>query len=265
MNSFHNLPPQEQRNIQQAIATLLSGGAESTDHRLPVPRPIATIRQHLGGYVHSAHHYVTEQAVEHAAARLVRRLAGRGIILYGPGWLGGREYYRWLTEVFLELPLDRGVSRQSPQTYRYTELVPDSVDNIFCTIDAFVRQLFGRVNTGTADAVSPRVTDLTYRKRYLTAWTDSFRRVRLNGLRPLAVHDLADGEARLEFQIGYSVVFEDGSSAEFTGKGDARLLLRYTKWWIADVVFPGFTLPPLPNRPRSTTYAAPAAPPVRSA
>ena len=250
MQSFHELSFAEQRQINEAIAVTWSMAdepgnvlTETTLHH----RSTLQIAELMDRFKLPAVDTVTPGRAEHAARFIVKKLAERGVVLKGAKWLGSREYYRWLVQDFLHRSVPFNVAPHRPQTFEFVKLSPDSVDNIFRSLEAFVDELFAlqvvpRSRWFQRPAPGERRMTL-HRQRYLAGFQESCQNVQLHNLRPTAVHDLLDGTGvRLDFAIDYQVRYENRTVRELAGTGWAILHLEEGVWRLSRVVFPGLDM-----------------------
>lgn len=274
MQSFHELSFSEQRRIRDLIdVAVAEANAAGYVAVLPVPRrPV--IADLLGDYRYPAPAWLDAAQAEAAITDLTRALLEAGLRLRGAEWLGPREYYAWMVDQLLAYPLPANVDPEHPTELRFVDLMPDSVDGLFWTVDAFVRQLFG-----LARPPAPALLDDGARQalvRYLPAWQAAFLGTHLRELRPTAVHDVretvfrsvsagsgpsafpngggksgrtrinehfhvgSDNQAWLDFKIQYSVRYENHATASFSGEGRAELARSGARWSIQRISFPGF-------------------------
>ena len=250
MQSFHELSLAEQRRINELIDQTWqqSGelGAESSPAN-PPPRLTIPIAKLISGISLPPPDRVTPEQAELAASHVVKVLAKRGVVLKGAKWLGSKEYYRWLLSDFLPREVKANVAPHRQTEYHYNRLAPNSIDNIFRTIDAFIGELFRcELPPGARWLYRPSPGDRRLtppRRRYLSAWQAAHDSVTVQTLRPVAVHDMLSGGVRVDFEIVYLVQYENGAKRTLVGGGKANLVLEKTDWRIRSLTFPGFTLP----------------------
>ena len=246
MQSFHELSFAEQRQINEAINATWSSAdepgnvlTESTfHHRTTIQIGELVDRFNLPDIAD-----VTPGRAEHAARFVVKKLAERGVMLKGAKWLGSLEYYRWLMQDFLHRSVPFNVAPHRPESFDFLELSPNSVDNIFHSLEAFVDELFAlqvvpRSRWFQRPSPGERRMPLS-RQRYLAGFQASCRAIQLHKLRPTAVHDLLDDTGvRLDFAIDYQVRYENRTTQEFAGTGWAILHLEDGIWRLSRAVFP---------------------------
>lgn len=250
MQSFHELSFAEQRQINDAISNAWTMAdepgnvlTETTFHQ----RSTVQIAELVDGFTLPEVTTTNPGRAEHAARFVVKKLAERGVLLKGAKWLGSVEYYRWLMQDFLHRSVPFNVAPHRPETFDFVELFPDSVDNIFRSLEAFVDELFAlqvvpRSRWFQRPAPGERRMTLS-RQRYLAGFQASCQDVRLHNLRPTAVHDLLDGTGvRLDYAIDYQLRYENRTTREFAGTGWAILHLEEGTWRLSRVVFPGLDL-----------------------
>lgn len=249
MNFSRNELHPEYLRIQRQIAlTVATRPRAAGTNRLPVPMAGAVPIGHLvRGYLFPDVAAVTPAGAESAIREIIAILKRKGILLHGARWLGGRAYYAWLRQTFLQLPAPTELDPERPVEYHFTDLVPDGVDNIFRTLDLFLSQLFrmeGLPNSWWVMAVdTPPGEWCAAHARYLAAWQAAFLALDCRRLRPALVHDLATGGVCLEFDLDLHATFEDRSRTDFEGRGQAWLLYVNDAWRLTGLSFPGFRLP----------------------
>ena len=234
---------------QLRIARRLSAAPRPAQtNLLPVPTRGSVPLSHLvRGYLFPPVETASVAEAETAIREITAILKRKGVVLHGARWLGGREYYHWLRNVFLQVPVPATTNPERPVEFHFTDLVPAGVDNIFRTVDRFLRQLArgeGLPNKWWLMAMDTPAGELSpAQERYLTAWQAAFLTTTIGELRPVAVHDLATGGVQLDFAIRLDATLEDRSTTTFRGTGRAWLIYAGAEWRLTGLVFPGFRLP----------------------
>ena len=250
MKSFHEFSFTEQRQIQELIAAAWaeSGelGAEPSESSPPLVDTLSLAELIGPGYTFPSIDGITVDAAERTIGDIARRLARRGVVLHGAKWLGSVEYYCWMVSYLMKYRVRANVAPHRKEVLHYTKLVPNSVDNIFLTLEGFTTELFGLLVVPRSRWLASQAPDkhrmLPGQQRYLTAWQEVFLSTQLSELRPLAVYDLLRGEGiRVKFRIEYSGFYENRQRVEFSGNGFAEMVLEDGVWRIRRMAFPGFS------------------------
>ena len=244
MPSFHEFSFPEQREIRSLIAQTWETARETAPpvNSNPEYPSTITVGSLLSKFALPAAGTPDREEADRLALAVLRALSRRGVMLIGPRWLGGCEYYAWVMEKFLPREIPANTAPHRPQRLRYTDLEPFSLDAIFLSLEHFIRELAALSNPTYARVLADPVPQV----RYADAWQQCHRSVTVREFRPLAIHDRTDGSGvEIDFNIICTLRRETGLPQEMAGEGKALLIRREDEWKIAELRFPGFTLPSL--------------------
>ncbi|OAV43307.1 hypothetical protein [Lewinella sp. 4G2] len=239
MDNNFDLSGSEEQYLDQLISSTW-GEIE----RYSKPVPTQTIGSLINWQPRPTAGEPTPAVAEAAIAVIVTKLRSAGIHLDGAKWRGSQAYYHWLTTEFLTLPIEAPAGPRHPLRFSYVQLDQYGVDNIFRTVEAFTSELFALrqppsrnwLHTSESTPISSYLSSA-----YLQIWQDCFFRASATQLRPTAVHDYREaGRVQLDFFISYQVKLENGTQKEFSGSGEAQLMLVGDTWRLTAIDFPGF-------------------------
>lgn len=266
-----NLTPEENREIDKKIQTALFD-AETGSHSYTAPETDPAIAdkfyKSLRDFEERAQEppkplnsivplddlpapdeLVNDVEAESAVDKFLQRLSEAGILLDDyPYSLSATEFYTWLTTKFALEEVSYPIGDGWRCHYSYAELEPRSPENMLTALTMFFDALFNLsrdmdcwmlagATFDKADAMAPPNQD-----RYMRAWRDSFRELKIRELTPLTATELPNDQAIFKFEITYLGTTEDGRPVHHSGQGETKLIFEDPYWSVMALSFPGFSM-----------------------